>query len=78
MAIILSDKEIDDLVQERKPLPEDYRAKMQMRAKTGHKERELDFKGEGGNEFRLILRQARCCGPIRKISFSISRPFGRK
>jgi len=57
MAIILSDKEIDDLVQERKPLPEDYRAKIQMRAKTGHKERELDVKGEGETEFRLILRQ---------------------
>ena len=67
MAIILSDKEIDDLVQERKPLPEDYRAKIQMRAKTGHKERELDVKGEDGNEFRLILRQ----GTINPLDFSI-------
>lgn len=67
MAIILSDKEIDDLVQEKKPLPEDYRAKIQMRAKTGHKERELDVKGEGGNEFRLILRQ----GTINPLDFSI-------
>ncbi len=67
MAIILSDKEIADLVQERKPLPEGYRAKMQMRAKTGHKERELDVKGEDGNEFRLILRQ----GTINPLDFSI-------
>jgi hypothetical protein len=67
MAIILSDKEIDDLVQERKPLPEDYRAKMQMRPKTGHKERELDVKGESGNEFRLILRQS----TINPLDFSI-------
>jgi hypothetical protein len=67
MAIILSDKEIADLVQERKPLPEGYRAKMQMRAKTGHKERELDVKGDGGNEFRLILRQ----GTINPLDFSI-------
>jgi hypothetical protein len=67
MAIILSDKEIADLVQEKKPLPEDYRAKIQMRAKTGHKERELDVKGEDGNEFRLILRQ----GTINPLDFSI-------
>ena len=67
MAIILSDKEIVDLVQERKRLPEDYRAKIQMRAKTGHKERELDVKGEDGNEFRLILRQ----GTINPLDFSI-------
>ena len=58
MAIILTDKEIDDFVQERKLLPEDYRAKIQMRPKTGHKERELDITGEKGNEFRLILRQS--------------------
>jgi len=67
MAIILSDKEINDLVQEKKPLPEDYRAKIQMRAKTGHKERELDVKGEGENEFRLILRQS----VINPLDFSI-------
>lgn len=67
MAIILSEKEIADLVQEKKPLPEDYRAKIQMRAKTGHKERELDLKGEKGNEFRLILRQS----AINPLDFSI-------
>ena len=67
MAIILSDKEIADFVQEKKPLPEDYRAKIQMRAKTGHKERELDVKGEDGNEFRLILRQS----AINPLDFSI-------
>jgi hypothetical protein len=58
MAIILSDKKIADLVQEKKPLPEGYRAKIQMRVKSGHKERELDVKGEHGNEFRLIIRQS--------------------
>jgi hypothetical protein len=67
MAIILSDQEIEELVQERKPLSEDYRTKMQLRAKTGHKERELDVKGVGGNEFRLIFRQ----GTINPIDFSI-------
>ncbi len=38
-----------------------------MRAKTGHKERELDLKCEKGNEFRLILRQ----NAINSLDFSI-------
>jgi hypothetical protein len=67
MAIILSDKEIDDLVQEKKLLPTDYRTKIQMRAKPGHKERELDLKGDKGNEFWLILRQS----VINPLNFSI-------
>ena len=67
MAIILSDKEIDDLVQEKKVLPEDYRVKIQLRPKTGHKERELDITGEKGNEFRLIFRQS----IINPLDFSI-------
>jgi len=67
MAIILSDKEIADFVREKKPLPPDYRAKVQMRLKSGHKERELDIEGENGNEFRLILRQS----VINPLDFSI-------
>jgi hypothetical protein len=67
MALILSDKEIADLVQEIKPLPPDYRTKIQMRPKPGHKERDLDLEGEKGNEFRLILRQS----AINPLDFSI-------
>jgi hypothetical protein len=67
MALILSDKEIADLVQEMKPLPPDYRTKIQMRPKPGHKERDLDLEGEKGNEFRLILRQS----AINPLDFSI-------
>ena len=67
MALILSDKEIADLVQEKKPLPPDYRTKIQLRPKPGHKERELDLKGEKENEFRLILRQ----NSIDPLDFSI-------
>jgi hypothetical protein len=58
MAAILSDDEITRLIQERKPLPEDYRTKLQVRPKSGHKERELDIKGADGGDFRLILRQS--------------------
>ena len=67
MALILSDKEITDLIQEKKQLPRDYRTKIQLRPKAGHKERELDLKGEKENEFRLILRQ----NSINPLDFSI-------
>ena len=46
MAIILSDKKIADLTQEQKPLPPDYRSRIQLRPKLGHKERELDLDGD--------------------------------
>ena len=58
MAAIFSDQEIYHLIQERKPLPDDYRTKIQIRPKLGHKERELDIKGADGGDYRLILRQS--------------------
>ena len=58
MAAKYSDKEIAALLQERKPLPQDYQARIQLRSKCGHKERDLDVVGENGNQFRLILRQS--------------------
>ena len=58
MAVQLTDDEIRRLVDERKALPADYRKKLRMKPKQGHKECELDFTGKSGSEFRLILRQA--------------------
>jgi len=58
MAAIFSDQEIYHLIQERKPLPDDYRTKIQIRPKLGHKERELDIKGADGGDYCLILRQS--------------------
>lgn len=58
MAIVLTDGEIYALVQEPKPLPNDYREKLHLKAKRGHKERELDVTGTSRSEFRLILRQS--------------------
>ncbi len=58
MAIILSDKDITRLINEKKPLPSDFWSKIQTRPKSGHKERELDIKGAEGSDFRLILRQS--------------------
>ena len=58
MAIRLSEAEISRLLAERKPLPPDYRERIQIKPKRGHKERELDVKGSDKSEFRLILRQS--------------------
>lgn len=53
-----SDTEIARMIGERKPLPDSYRARIQLRNKRGHKERELDVTGDSGTQYRLILRQS--------------------
>jgi hypothetical protein len=58
MAVRLTDAEISQLVAERKPLPVDFRRQLQLKPKHGHHERELDVKGDGGSEFRVILRRS--------------------
>ena len=58
MAAKFSDQDIELLLTERKPLPVDYRSRMKLRDKRGHKEGEFEIKGCRGSEFRLILRQS--------------------
>ena len=58
MAARFSDLEIQTMTREPKPLPGDYRARIQLRDKRGHKERELDVVGQSGNQYRLVLRQS--------------------
>jgi len=58
VADILTDQEISAFLSEKKVLPVDYRLSIQVKPKRGHKEREMDFKGESGSEFRIILRQS--------------------
>ncbi|MDI6792878.1 MAG: hypothetical protein QME81_08445, partial [bacterium] len=58
MAAKYSDQEIEALLRERKPLPSDYRTRIRLRAKRGHKEGELNIEGVNENQFRLILRQS--------------------
>ena len=58
MPIILTDVRIQELLAERKPLPADYRKRIETKPKRGHKENELKITGKAGAEFRLILRQA--------------------
>lgn len=67
MAVRYSDSEIAALIAERKALPQDWRARVQLRSKRGHKERDLDIEGGGSSEFRVILRQNR----INTLDFSV-------
>lgn len=67
MAGTYSDQEIAALLQERRPLPADWHNQIRLRPKRGHEERDLELSGEGGGEFRLILRQNR----INPLDFSI-------
>ncbi len=68
---ILSDQDINILVKEKKLLPKDYHLKIKVHPKKGHKERELDIKGENGHDFRLILRQS----ILNPLDFSVILAF---
>jgi len=67
MAAKYSDADIESLLQEGKPLSKDFRSKIRLRDKRGHKEQELDIQGASGNRFRLILRQ----NQFNALDFSI-------
>ena len=58
MAVFLNDEEIDELVSEPKELPADYQRRIQVRPHRGHREQELEVKGDSGSEFLVILRQS--------------------
>lgn len=58
MPVTLSDTEITELIEVRKPLSRDYQSKIVVRPKRGHKESELDIEAEEGEDFRIILRQS--------------------
>ena len=67
MAAKYSDADITRLIKERKPLEENFRSKIRLRDKSGHKEQELDVEGVDENQFRLILRQS----SFNTLDFSI-------
>lgn len=54
----LSDSDITVLLAEPKLLPGEYQSRLQLRPKSGHKERELDVTGAAGSDFQLIVRQS--------------------
>jgi hypothetical protein len=66
MPALLTDPQITALLAEAKPLPSDYRTRVQTKPKRGHRERELDVDGAQGNKFRIILRQS----SINPLDFS--------
>jgi len=57
MAARYTDSEIQQLLAERKLLPDEYRKKLKPREKRGHREAELSIAGAASVEFRLIARQ---------------------
>lgn len=58
MPAVFSDADIARLIAEPKQLPTDWRTRLNMRPKRGHKEQQLDLVGEFESEFRIILRQS--------------------
>lgn len=58
MPALLDDRQIAALLAEPKPLPPDYRTRIQTKPKRGHRERELDVDGAQGGKFRIVLRQS--------------------
>ena len=58
MPVDFSDIEIAGFIAEPKQLPPDWRGRLRMRPKRGHKEQQIELSGEDGNEFRIILRQS--------------------
>ena len=55
------------MIEECKPLPDNYGSRIQLRDKRGHKECELDVAGADGTQYRLILRQS----DFNTLDFSI-------
>jgi len=54
----LTDQEIETLVLERKLLPDDYSASIELRTKRAHKEGEFSITGDEDHCFMVILRQS--------------------
>jgi len=67
MPVLLTDPEIAALLSEPKGLPSDYKKKLIMKPKSGHKESEFDLKGIGGSDFKIIMRQS----IVNQLDFSV-------
>ena len=67
MAVKYTDKAIADMIAEPKPLPVNWRSRLNLLDKRGHMERELDVIGDHGNEYRVLLRQSE----INPLDFSV-------
>ena len=67
MTILLTDNEIESMVNEQKSAPPDLRNISQLKPKRGHKEWLINVLGDSRNEFRIILRQNK----FNHLDFSI-------
>ena len=67
MAVRYTDSDAQQLLAERKQLPDEYRKKLKLREKRGHREAELSVAGIAGTQFRLIARQS----SLNVLDFSI-------
>ncbi len=67
MAELLTDTDIQRLTNEPKPLPANYRDRIRLKTKRGHKEAEVQVTGLDGSTFRLILRQSK----LDPLDFSV-------
>ena len=67
MSIVFTDDQIRALILEPKPLPHDYRKRLSLRQKRGHREQELTIQGAEAHEFHIILRQS----SIDPLNFSV-------
>lgn len=57
MPITYSHQELAAFIQERKPLPANWRSQFLTKLKRSHKEEHLVLTGDSGNTFRVIIRQ---------------------
>lgn len=58
MPVFLTDSQIQELLDERKPLPPDFKGQFHLRSKPGHKEQEIEIEGDNGSQFQIRLRQS--------------------
>ena len=58
MSVVFTDEEIRALIVEPKMLSADYRSRLALRAKRGHREQELVVRSADEHEFHVILRQS--------------------
>ncbi len=65
---VLTDAQIEALLQEPKPMPSDWLMRLRPRpGRIGHNVRDLDVAGANGSDFRIIVRQS----AVNVLDFSV-------
>lgn len=58
MSVLLTDKEIAELINEPKNIPKEYSDIFQLKNKMGHKEQEMTLPRADGSQFKIVIRQS--------------------